>query len=294
MILKTIRERKSLQVFGLMLPGGFWLVAFFALPLLLIFVISFLSRDDLGRPGLPATLANYQQAFDPLYVNLFAFSIVLSLITTLLALVIAFPVALFMARLPRKWRGVMTLLVMIPFWTNFLVRTYALQFLMRANGPINTLLLSLGLIQEPLQMLSTPFAVLVGLVYGELPFMILPLYTSLEKFDWAMIEAAQDLGANAVRTFVRVMLPLTAPGILAGSILVFVPSVGSYITVELMGGGKINMIGRVIAQQFGTSSNWPFGSAMSLLLMVVVTAAALVYFRIGRGERGERGSVEGA
>ena len=129
------------------------------------------------------------------------------------------------------------------------------------------------------------FAVLIGLVYGELPFMILPLYTSLEKFDWAMIEAAQDLGANALRTFIHVMLPLTAPGILAGSILVFVPSVGSYITVELMGGGKINMIGRVIAQQFGQSSNWPFGSALSLLLMIVVTVAALIYFRIGRGER---------
>ncbi|MGQ9903271.1 MAG: ABC transporter permease [Anaerolineae bacterium] len=285
-MLQTIRERKGLQVLGLMLPGGFWLILFFALPLALIFAISFMSRDDLSRPALPLTLANYQQTFDPLYINLFLFSVGLSLLTTLITLVIAFPVALFMARLPKRWRNIMTLLVMIPFWTNFLVRTYALQFLMRANGPINTLLLSLGLIDEPVQMLSTPFAVLVGLVYGELPFMILPLYTSLEKFDWSMIEAAQDLGANALRTLVRVMLPLTAPGILAGSILVFVPSVGSYITVELMGGGKINMIGRVIAQQFGQSSNWPFGSAISLLLMIVVTIAALVYFRVGRGERG--------
>ncbi|MGQ9815263.1 MAG: ABC transporter permease [Candidatus Roseilinea sp.] len=284
-MLQTIRERKGLQVLGLMLPGGFWLILFFALPLALIFAISFMSRDDLSRPALPLTLTNYQQAFDPLYINLFLFSVGLSLLTTLITLVIAFPVALFMARLPKRWRNIMTLLVMIPFWTNFLVRTYALQFLMRANGPINTLLLSLGLIDEPVQMLSTPFAVLVGLVYGELPFMILPLYTSLEKFDWSMIEAAQDLGANALRTLVRVMLPLTAPGILAGSILVFVPSVGSYITVELMGGGKINMIGRVIAQQFGQSSNWPFGSAISLLLMIVVTIAALVYFRVGRGER---------
>ncbi len=285
-MLQTIRERKSLQLLGLMLPGGFWLILFFALPLALIFAISFMSRDDLSRPALPLTLANYQQTFDPLYINLFLFSVGLSLLTTLITLLIAFPVALFMARLPKRWRNIMTLLVMIPFWTNFLVRTYALQFLMRANGPINTLLLSVGLIDEPAQMLSTPFAVLVGLVYGELPFMILPLYTSLEKFDWSMIEAAQDLGANALKTLAHVMLPLTAPGILAGSILVFVPSVGSYITVELMGGGKINMIGRVIAQQFGQSSNWPFGSAISLLLMIVVTLAALVYFRIGRGERG--------
>ncbi|MCS7060063.1 MAG: ABC transporter permease [Anaerolineae bacterium] len=284
-MLQTIRERRGLQVLGLMLPGGFWLIVFFALPLALIFAISLMSRDELSRPALPLTLANYQQTFDPLYINLFLFSIGLSLLTTLITLIIAFPVALFMARLPRRWRTVMTLLVMIPFWTNFLVRTYALQFLMRANGPINTLLLNLGLIHEPIQMLSTPFAVLVGLVYGELPFMILPLYTSLEKFDWSIVEAAQDLGADALRTLVRVVLPLTAPGILAGSILVFVPSVGSYITVELMGGGKINMIGRVIAQQFGQSGNWPFGSAISLILMVVVTVAALVYFRIGRGER---------
>ncbi len=285
-MLQTIRERKGLQVLGLMFPGGVWLIVFFALPLALIFAISFMSRDDLSRPALPLTLANYQQTFDLLYINLFLFSVGLSLLTTLITLLIAFPVALFMARLPKRWRNLMTLLVMIPFWTNFLVRTYALQFLMRANGPINTLLLGLGLIDEPVQLLSTPFAVLVGLVYGELPFMILPLYTSLEKFDWSMIEAAQDLGANALNTLLRVMLPLTAPGILAGSILVFVPSVGSYITVELMGGGKINMIGRVIAQQFGQSSNWPFGSAISLLLMVVVTIAALIYFRIGRGERG--------
>lgn len=284
-MLQTIRERKGLQLLGLMFPGGFWLILFFALPLALIFAISFMSRDDLSRPALPLTLANYEQTFDPLYINLFLFSVGLSLLTTLITLVIAFPVALFMARLPKRWRNIMTLLVMIPFWTNFLVRTYALQFLMRANGPINTLLLGLGLTDEPVQLLSTPFAVLVGLVYGELPFMILPLYTSLEKFDWSMIEAAQDLGANALKTLVRVMLPLTAPGILAGSILVFVPSVGSYITVELMGGGKINMIGRVIAQQFGQSSNWPFGSAISLLLMIVVTIAALVYFRVGRGER---------
>lgn len=284
-MLQTIRERRGLQVLGLMFPGGLWLILFFALPLALIFAISFMSRDDLSRPALPLTLANYQQTFDPLYINLFLFSVGLSLLTTLITLVIAFPVALFMARLPKRWRNVMTLLVMIPFWTNFLVRTYALQFLMRANGPINTALTGLGLIDEPVQLLSTPFAVLVGLVYGELPFMILPLYTSLEKFDWSMIEAAQDLGANALKTLTRVMLPLTAPGIVAGSILVFVPSVGSYITVELMGGGKINMIGRVIAQQFGQSSNWPFGSAISLLLMIVVTIAALVYFRVGRGER---------
>ncbi len=283
--LRALRERKSLQAFALMSPGAFWLIAFFALPLLLIFVISFLSRDDLGYAVPPLTLDNYRQTFDTLYLNLFLFSLWITLLTTAVALVISYPVALYIARAPRRWRDLLIFLVMVPFWTNFLVRTYALQFLMRANGPINALLAGLGLVREPLSMLSTPAAVLVGLVYGELPFMILPLYASLEKFDWALIDAAQDLGANTVKAFVRVMLPLTMPGVLAGSILVFVPSVGSYITVELMGGGKTNMIGRVIAAQFGTASNWPFGSAISLLLMVVVTVAALVYFRVGRGER---------
>jgi spermidine/putrescine transport system permease protein len=283
--MERLRENKSLQTFGLMFPGGFWLVVFFALPLLLIFVISFLSRNDLGYPVLPLTLDNYQQTFDPLYLNLFLFSLWISLLTTLITLLISFPVALYIARAPKRWRNLLVILVMIPFWTNFLARTYALQFLMRANGPINTLLLALGLIHEPISILSTPLAVLIGLVYGELPFMILPLYTSLEKFDWSLLDAAQDLGANIRKAFLRVMLPLTMPGILAGSILVFVPSVGSYITVELMGGGKTNMIGRVIAAQFGVASNWPFGSAISLLLMVVVTIAALVYFRVGRGER---------
>ncbi len=268
-----------------MFPGAFWLVVFFALPLLVIFVISFMARDELGSPVPPFSLDNYQQAFDSLYLNLFLFSLWISLLTTVVTLLISFPVALYIARSPKRWRNILIFLVMIPFWTNFLVRTYALQFLMRANGPINTLLQGLGVIQEPISMLSTPVAVLIGLVYGELPFMILPLYASLEKFDWAMFEAAQDLGADMRRAFLRVMLPMTMPGVLAGSILVFVPSVGSYITVELMGGGKINMIGRVIASQFGVASNWPFGSAISLLLMVVVTIAALVYFRVGRGER---------
>ena len=284
-MMNAIRERKRLQIFGLMFPGAFWLVVFFALPLLVIFVISFMARDELGSPIPPFSLDNYQQAFDSLYLNLFLFSLWISLLTTVVTLLISFPVALYIARSPKRWRNILIFLVMIPFWTNFLVRTYALQFLMRANGPINTLLQGLGVIQEPISMLSTPVAVLIGLVYGELPFMILPLYASLEKFDWAMFEAAQDLGADMRRAFLRVMLPMTMPGVLAGSILVFVPSVGSYITVELMGGGKINMIGRVIASQFGVASNWPFGSAISLLLMVVVTIAALVYFRVGRGER---------
>lgn len=302
-MIQTIRERKSLQLTGLMFPGAFWLVVFFAVPLMWVLVISFMSRDAQGFPAPPATLDNYQtlvadirfnpsitfdggfniKLFDGLYLNLLWQSIWLSFITTIITLVLAFPVALFMARSPKKWRNVLLFLVMIPFWTNFLVRTYALLFLFRGNGPINLVLTAMGI--PPLDLLFTPAAIVIGLVYGNLPFMILPLYTSLEKFDWSMIEAANDLGANTLRAFTRVMLPLVSPGLVAGAILTFVPAVGSYITVELMGGGRVNMIGRSIAAQFSDTANWPFGSAMALVLMVIVTIAAVVYFRYSRGER---------
>ena len=278
-MIQTIRERRGLQILGLLFPGGFVLIVFFLIPLILIGVMSFV--DKAGA----FTLEGYRRSFESLYVNLFIQSIWISFLTTVIALLISYPVALFMARLPKQWRSASVFLVMIPFWTNFLVRTYALQYLMRPNGPINALLQSLGLISEPLQMLNTSGAVLIGLVYGNLPFMILPIYTSLEKFDWTMIEAANDLCANVVRAFIRIMLPLTAPGVLAGSILTFVPAIGSYVTADLMGGGKATMLGRVIAGQFEQAQNWTFGSAMSLLLMVIVTIFAIIYFRAGRGER---------
>jgi spermidine/putrescine transport system permease protein len=298
-MIQAIRERRSLQILGLMFPGSFWLLVFFAIPLLFMSGISFMSRNELGNPAPPYTLDNYYdivkdikfnpsltvegglnlKLFDGLYLDLFWRSIWLAFISTLFTLLIAFPVALFMARLPKQYRNLALIFVMIPFWTNFLVRTYALLFLMRSNGPINTALNNLGL--PPLDILFTPTAVMIGLVYGNLPFMILPLYTSLEKFDWTMIEAANDLGANTLRAFTRVMLPLVGPGLVAGAILTFVPAIGSYITVELMGGGRSNMIGYSIAQQFSASANWPFGAAMSLVMMVIVTLAAVLYFRSG-------------
>ncbi|MCS7055431.1 MAG: ABC transporter permease [Thermoflexales bacterium] len=302
-MIQAFRERRSLRIFGLMGPGAFWLIVFFLIPLLIMAVISFMSRDQFGFPAPPLTLENYHDVikdirfnpsisfesglnirlFDGLYLELFWRSVWLSLVSTLITLLIAFPVALFMSRLSRRYRNLALFLVMIPFWTNFLVRTYALQFMLRGNGPINTALRALGL--EPIDLLFTPTAVMIGLVYGNLPFMILPLYTSLEKFDWTMIEAAHDLGADTLRAFQRVMLPLISPGLVAGSILTFVPAIGSYITVELMGGGRTNMIGYTIAQQFSASVNWPFGSALALLMMIIVTVAAVLYFRTGRGDQ---------
>jgi spermidine/putrescine transport system permease protein len=303
-MIQTLRRSPRLQLFSMMFPGGFWLLLFFLIPLTIMGAISFLSRDQLGNPALPATVDNYGDifrdvaftpqlfnadgAFEPrllsgLYLDLFWRSLWLALTSTLITLAIAFPTALWMARLPKKNRNLALIALMIPFWTNFLVRTYALVFMLRGNGPINTLLSGLGL--GTLDLYGTPTAVMLGLVYGNLPFMILPLYTSLEKFDWTMIEAANDLGANTVRAFFRVMLPLVAPGLVAGSILTFVPSIGSYVTVDLMAAGRVNMIGYSIAQQFDKAANWPFGAAMSIVMMIIVTIAAVFYFRTTRGER---------
>jgi spermidine/putrescine transport system permease protein len=171
------------------------------------------------------------------------------------------------------------MLVMIPFWTNFLVRTYAMKQLLAAEGGVNGLLLGIGLIQEPLSLIFNEFSVVLGLVYGYLPFAVLPMYASIEKFDLSLMEAASDLGANLRRAFLRIMLPLTLPGVVAAVVLVFVPVVGAFITPDIMGGGKVEMIGTLINRQFGVARNWPFGSAMSLALMLMVVLGVIYYFR---------------
>ena len=173
----------------------------------------------------------------------------------------------------------MLLLVMIPFWTNFLVRTYALKLLLSAEGVVNNLLVGAGLVEAPLDLLFNNFAGVLGLVYGYFPFAVLPMYASIEKFDTTLVEAAGDLGANLRRAFLRIMLPLTAPGIIASVILVFVPVVGAFITPDIMGGGKVEMIGTLINRQFGVARNWPFGSAMSLALMLMVVVGVVYYLR---------------
>ena len=171
------------------------------------------------------------------------------------------------------------LLVIIPFWTNFLVRTYALKQVLATEGLLNSLLMNMGLVSQPLDLLYNQFAVVVGLVYGYLPFAVLPMYASIEKFDHSLMEAAADLGADPARSFLRVMLPMTLPGVIAAFVLVFVPVVGAFITPDIMGGGKVEMIGTLINRQFGVARNWPFGSAISLILMLVVLIGVIAYFR---------------
>jgi len=221
------------------------------------------------------------------YLRIFLRSFTLSLTTTVLALLIGFPTALYMALQTPRYRNLLVFMVTIPFWTNLLVRNYAWILLLRNSGLINAGLQSLGVIDEPLILLNTPFAIGVGLTYSFLPFMVLPIYGSLEKLDRRLMEAAFDLGANRRRVLTRVVIPLSAPGIVAGSVLVFIPCLGAYVTPELLGGGKALMIGNLIQAQFGAARNWPFGAALAFVLLSLVLLAMMIYalkFRRPPGE----------
>jgi spermidine/putrescine transport system permease protein len=211
------------------------------------------------------------------YLQIFARSFGLSLLTAVLALAIGFPTALYMAMQPEGRRNLLIFLVTIPFWTNLLVRNYAWILLLRNSGLVENLLRWLGLSDQPLGLLYTPYAVSIGLTYSYLPFMVLPIYASLEKMDSRLIEAAFDLGADRRRALLRVILPLAAPGIAAGCVLVFVPALGAYVTPELLGGGKSMMIGNLIQGQFGAARNWPFGAALAFALLAIVLLAMMIY-----------------
>ena len=265
----------------LVLPAAVYLVIFFVLPLVIVLVISFVERGRAGgvRSPLVPTIQYYIRLADPLYVGIFLKSVRIGLLVTGVCVFLGYPLAVFIGRSSPRLRSPLLMLVMIPFWTNFLVRTYAMKQLLGVEGGINGLLLWLGLIHSPLSLIFNEFAVVLGLVYGYFPFAVLPMYASIEKFDLALMEAASDLGASLRRAFLRVMLPLTFPGVLAAIVLVFVPVVGAFITPDIMGGGKVEMIGTLINRQFGVARNWPFGSAMSLALMVMVVAGVLYYLR---------------
>ncbi|CAC5345899.1 MULTISPECIES: ABC transporter permease [Planktothrix] len=275
----TLETRKTRNLLILLLPATIWLLIFFIIPLIIVLVYSFLERGTYGGVTWEFTLKNYQRLVNDLYLNIFWRSLGLASLTTLICLIIGYPLAFFIATSSTRWRNLLLFLVIIPFWTNFLVRTYAWIIILRSEGMINTILQSLSLIQEPLNLLFTPFAVIVGLIYGYLPFMILPLYATIERLNFSLVEAAQDLGANHIRTFFRIILPLTLPGIIAGSILVFIPALGAFITPDILGGAKTVMVGNLIQNQFLQARDWPFGSALSMGLMVLVLIPVMIYFR---------------
>lgn len=293
-MLKFFRGKSNWQLFGLLSPGALWILIFFNLPILIVMFISFVERGRAGGIQIPPvyTLENYSQLFnacvsefagpecDPfLYIGIFGNSVRIALIVTFWCIILGYPLSYFISKQKPVWRDALMILVIIPFWTNFLVRTYALKQVLAAEGLLNSFLMGIGIIGQPLDMLFNEFAVVVGLIYGYLPFAVLPMYASIEKFDHSLMEAASDLGAPPQRAFWRVMLPMTLPGVFAALVLVFVPVVGAFITPDIMGGGKVEMIGTLINRQFGVARNWPFGSAMSLILMLLVLIGVIFYFR---------------
>jgi len=264
-------------------PSWAVMLSLFLAPLAIILAYSFLTRGTYGGISLPWTRESYQRLVDPIYLAILWRSFWIAGVSTVICLLLGFPLALFISRSGKR-KDLYLSLVMLPFWTSFLVRTYAWMFLLRDTGLINTLLEKLGLIHGPLPLLYNDGAVILGLVYGYLPFMVLPLYATLERLDRNLLEASADLGAPPWATLTHVMVPLCAPGIRAGAILVFIPGLGAYLTPDLLGGGKSVMIGNLIQNQFTTARDWPFGSAVSLALMAVVMLLLAVFVR--RGEEG--------
>ncbi|UFT99093.1 ABC transporter permease [Radiobacillus kanasensis] len=264
--------------YGMLSPSLIWLLIFLVVPIGMITVISFTTNEGYGGILYEFSLEAYKTTFSSMYVKVIWNSIVWSLGATLICLLLAYPFAYFIAH-AGKWKNMLLLLVMIPFWTNLLVRLYAWIILLNNEGVINALLMKLGIISEPITMLYTPFAIIVGLVYGFLPFMILPIYSSIEQLDKSYLEAAEDLGANPIKTFLTVTLPLTFPGVLAGFIITFVPALSVFVVTDLMTGSKLLMVGNVIRDAFVVGMNWQLGSALSILLMILVLISVFVFLR---------------
>ncbi len=261
-------------------PAALFLILFFAVPLVIVFVYSFATRSSTGLTLLEGwNLESYRRLFDPLVGEIALRSVMLALATTVICLVLSYPLAYYMATRSATVRNIMLVLVMIPFWSNFLVRTYAWRVLLGTEGPLSQLSQALG--GEPIRVLFTNTAVLIGLVYGFLPFMVLPLYAALERMDWSLVEAGRDLYATGWTAFRKITFPLSLPGVIAGSILVFIPTLGAYVTPAILGGAKTTLLGDYIVSQFLAARNQPFGSALSFAVLAVMLVATIVYFRTG-------------
>ncbi len=262
------------------IPAYLYLVIFFAIPFLIVVVYSFATRTRTGGVELGGwNLDSYQRLGEEIVRDVLVRSVVLAIVTTLICLVLAYPFAYFITTRSPAVRNVMLALVMIPFWTNFLVRNYAWRLILANEGPLSNTTDTTGL--GPTEILFTQSAVVLGMVYAFLPFMVLPLYASIERIDTSLIEASRDLYGNARQTFTSVIFPLSLPGVVAGSILVFVPSAGAYVTPAILGGNKNVLLGSYIVDQFGNARNFPFGASLSVVLMVLMLTATLAYFRSG-------------
>ena len=269
-------------------------------PLLIMLVYSFLTPGDYGGVSWVFSVEGWSNVFlqrdifdgtlsiADAHIQILWRSVKLSLLTTLTALILGFPTAYFIATRPAHTRNLWLFLITIPFWTNLLIRTFAIMEVIRNKGVINTFLMTFGWIDEPIQMLFTDFAIMLGMTYVYLPLMVLPIYASMEKFDFRLVEAGYDLYATRMKVLKRIILPLAKPGIVAGSILVFIPSLGAYVTPRILGGGKNMMLGNLIGLQFGQGRNWPLGAALSFTLLVIVMVALLFYVRSAQREGEQR------
>lgn len=266
-------RRAGLRGWLLLSPLLLWMAAFVVAPTLIMLVYSFSQRDELGQVVFDFSLSSYARVFDPTYLKILLRSVLYAAITTAICLAVGYPVAYFVGRAPARTRSKLLLAIMIPFWTSFLIRTYAWMTILKSEGLLNAALLSLRVISQPLDILYSAPAVIIGLVYSYLPFMILPIYGSVEKLDGAIVEAAFDLGAGPVRAFLDVIMPLTRPGIMAGVMLVFIPAIGMFAITDLLGGARVPMIGNVIQNQFGQARDWPFGAALGMLMLVLFAAS---------------------
>jgi spermidine/putrescine transport system permease protein len=267
------------------LPGVAWLGVFFLAPLVIILVVSLGTRDagnhiTLANPGLQ----NYLQATRPEYLPAFANSLRYSAITTVLSIAIGYPIAYWISRYGGTRKALLLILVMLPFWTSYLIRTYAWMIILRDNGVLNSLLISLGVIGDPIPMLNTDFSVVLGMTYGFLPFAILPLFVSIDRLDPHLVEAGRDLYAGGTGAFLHVTLPLTMPGIIAASLLTFIPALGDYVTPDLLGGAQTTTIAKIVQVLFTSGRDWPYGSALGFLLMVITLGGTLLALRTVRRE----------
>lgn len=269
------------------LPMTLWTAVFVGIVLLYLLALSFFTPTGEGygvRPGF--TLENYRRLLSPAYLQVLGKSLLLAFYTTLICLGLGYPFGYCMARAGRKWRGILMLLVIVPFWTNALVRIYGWKILLMGNGPVNDLLMALHLTDKPLKLLNTYGAVLLGMVYALIPFMILPVYSSVEKMDWSLVAAARDMGAGPMRAFVTVTLPLTAPGAMAGVVLTFVPAIGLFFISDLLGGATDMYVGNLVRDQMLKARDLPFAAAVSVVLLILTLLILRLYRRFG-GDSGD-------
>lgn len=262
-------------------PIAIWMIAFVIAPFCLLTFMSFMTKGPLGVVQYKPTLENYAEMFNPVYASVIRQSLVVAGWTTALTVLMGYPLAAFIAKVKERTSSILTILLMLPVWVSGLVVLYSFVIILNSSGVINTFLMTIGLIDEPLELLYNNFAIIVGMIYMFLPFAVLPMYSSIEKLDGGLIEASKDLGAGPVKTFFNVTLPLTSPGIFAAVILTFIPCIGYYMVTDMLGGGTSLMIGNLIYRQFTVSRNWPFGAALSMVLAVLILLIVFIYTKFG-------------